>query len=148
MVQYVITPWRDRAELLRVKYQFSYDYRASTTLQSSSVVRTDEEKKRKRNDRHAAVARVAMWMQRGNCPHLVESTALLTAAVLSDEEANEENAASSSYALRAAYAAAFSRYATKCPFVTSSQLTCDQFCDWFAGRASGQAAKAEHVCCG
>ncbi|KAL2212200.1 Las1-domain-containing protein [Sarocladium strictum] len=112
MVQYVITPWRDRAELLRVKDQFSHDYRASTTLQSSSVVRTDEQKKRKRNDRHAAVARVAMWMQRGNCPHLVESTALLTAAVLSDEEANEENAASSSYALRAAYAAAFSRFVT------------------------------------
>ncbi|KAH8179618.1 las1-like domain-containing protein [Sarocladium implicatum] len=53
-----------------------------------------------------------MWMQRGNCPHLVESTALLTAAVLSDEEAGEENAASSSYALRAAYSAAFSRFVT------------------------------------
>ena len=28
-----------------------------------------------------------MWMQRGNCPHMVESTALLTAAILSDQQA-------------------------------------------------------------
>ncbi|KAK3299288.1 Las1-like-domain-containing protein [Chaetomium fimeti] len=32
-----------------------------------------------------AVARVSMWMHRGGCPHMVESTALLMAAMLSDE---------------------------------------------------------------
>lgn len=82
-----------------------------------------------------------MWMQRGNCPHMVESTALLMAAILSDEEqtgiAGSSGTASSygtlgtgmvkremdvdgfsgsgigvmssSYAVRAAYSAAFSR---------------------------------------
>lgn len=58
---------------------------------------------------HQAVARVSMWMQRGNCPHLVESTALLMAAVLSDQSAVTDNAGSSTYAVRAAYSAAFSR---------------------------------------
>lgn len=50
-----------------------------------------------------------MWMQRGGCPHLVESTALLTAAVLSDLHESRTRANSSSYATRAAYSAAFSR---------------------------------------
>jgi hypothetical protein len=41
---------------------------------------------------------------------MVESTALLMAAMLSDKEAAAgENAASSAYAIRAAYSAAFSR---------------------------------------
>ncbi|UKZ57828.1 hypothetical protein TrVGV298_011689 [Trichoderma virens] len=53
-----------------------------------------------------------MWMQRGNCPHMVESTALLMAAVLSDEAAATGNAGASTYAVRAAYAAAFSRFVT------------------------------------
>ncbi|GJC82145.1 hypothetical protein ColLi_04983 [Colletotrichum liriopes] len=47
-----------------------------------------------------------MWMQRGNCPHMVESTALLTAAILSD---GESKGSAGTYAVRAAYAAAFSR---------------------------------------
>ncbi|KAJ2989960.1 hypothetical protein NUW58_g3195 [Xylaria curta] len=53
-----------------------------------------------------------MWMQRGGCPHLVESTALLTAAVLSDLNESRTRANSSSYAIRAAYSAAFSRFVT------------------------------------
>ncbi|KAJ8132828.1 hypothetical protein O1611_g792 [Lasiodiplodia mahajangana] len=51
-------------------------------------------------------------MQRGGCPHLVESTALLTAAVLSDLHESRTRANSSSYAIRAAYSAAFSRFVT------------------------------------
>jgi hypothetical protein len=109
MVKYVITPWRDRAELLMVKDQFCMDDPAPKGVQAESATQLEARRIQKRKDQHAAVARVAMWMQRGNCPHLVESTALLTAAVLSDEEASDENAASSSYALRAAYSAAFSR---------------------------------------
>ncbi|OTB16854.1 hypothetical protein K445DRAFT_316350 [Daldinia sp. EC12] len=55
-----------------------------------------------------------MWMQRGGCPHLVESTALLVAAILSDarETRARRSAGASSYAIRAAYAAAFSRFVT------------------------------------
>ncbi|CAG8956594.1 hypothetical protein HYFRA_00011905 [Hymenoscyphus fraxineus] len=44
-------------------------------------------------------------VQRGNCPHLVESTALLAAAVL-----NDERGGNSSYCVRAAYGGAFCRY--------------------------------------
>ena len=57
----------------------------------------------KEEERRHAVARVSVWMQRGNCPHLVESTAILTAAVLNDVRGN------STYCVRAAYAAAFGR---------------------------------------
>ncbi|KAK1778327.1 Las1-like-domain-containing protein [Copromyces sp. CBS 386.78] len=91
-----------------------------------------------RDQRRLAVARVSMWMQRGNCPHMVESTALLMAAILSDEEqtgiagtgtgtsgtsvgmgmdgfsgsGSGIGVMSSSYAVRAAYSAAFSRFVT------------------------------------
>jgi ribosomal biogenesis protein LAS1 len=88
MVQYIITPWRSQAELLKVRQQF---YPAENDV--SGV----EEKKE-------AVARVSVWMQRGNCPHLVESTAILMSALLNDGVGN------SSYCVRAAYAAAFCRY--------------------------------------
>ncbi|KAJ4250509.1 hypothetical protein NW762_011763 [Fusarium torreyae] len=76
-------------------------------------IRQDIDDKETRTKQHQAVARVSMWMQRGNCPHMVESTALLMAAMLSDREAAAgENAASSAYAIRAAYSAAFSRFVT------------------------------------
>jgi ribosomal biogenesis protein LAS1 len=87
MVQYVITPWRDRDELLQV--------RGMLYPGDGKQVR-DEEKR-------LAVARVSVWMQRGNCPHLVESTAILTAARLNDVSGNL------TYCVRAAYAAAFCR---------------------------------------
>lgn len=83
MVQYVITPWRNPSELLCVRQQL---YQA----------RNDDE-------RRQAVAQVSVWMQRGNCPHLVESTAILTSAILNDVSGN------STYCVRAAYSAAFCR---------------------------------------
>ncbi|VUC21516.1 unnamed protein product [Clonostachys rosea] len=157
MVKYILTPWREREELLLVRHQF---YAASPswlgensrmwhpdTTTHGGLGEGDEEgkddlgnpeageqerrrRRRKagverlrRNQRlqlHQAVARVSMWMQRGNCPHMVESTALLTAAVLSDEELMvntkatgvDNVTASSAYAVRAAYSAAFSRFVT------------------------------------
>ncbi|KAK1968408.1 Las1-like protein [Colletotrichum sublineola] len=153
MVQYILTPWRDRRELLKVRQQFypaappsvapasstaaapapasavalsstrgapaptpasatgappsqHHQHRTGTTsaISGSSYSSVD-------NDgllaaQHHAVARVSMWMQRGNCPHMVESTALLTAAILSD---GESKGSAGTYAVRAAYAAAFSR---------------------------------------
>ncbi|KAL2140178.1 hypothetical protein VTI28DRAFT_4102 [Corynascus sepedonium] len=85
----------------------------STTTSRKITDRTSNGEKQK------AVARVSMWMQRGGCPHMVESTALLTAAILSDEVNGgidggigvEDGAARASrgYAVRAAYSAAFSR---------------------------------------
>ncbi|OBR12067.1 Hydroxyacylglutathione hydrolase [Colletotrichum higginsianum IMI 349063] len=162
MVQYILTPWRDRRELLKVRQQFypaapspadptssaalpappasatasSAPVSASalptappTTTQgvpvpaptptggaplmtsaiggsSSSNVDNDRPLLLLLAAQHHAVARVSMWMQRGNCPHMVESTALLTAAILSD---GESKGSAGTYAVRAAYAAAFSR---------------------------------------
>jgi len=86
MVQYIITPWRSQAELLEVRQHF-YPPQGKA-----------DEKAQKR-----AVEKVSVWMQRGNCPHSVESTAILTSAQLNDVSAN------SNYCVRAAYSAAFSR---------------------------------------
>jgi ribosomal biogenesis protein LAS1 len=87
MVQYVITPWRDRNELLQVR----------------GMLYPGDGKQVRDEERRHAVARVSVWIQRGNCPHLVESTAILTAARLNDVSGN------STYCVRAAYAAAFCR---------------------------------------
>ncbi|PTB62869.1 Las1-domain-containing protein [Trichoderma citrinoviride] len=139
MVQYVFTPWRDRQELLLVREQFygsgaltqaagasgrvqgdegqqglnQGDARRRTTA-AAAAASTNRQASREQADgeKHKAVGRVSMWMQRGNCPHMVESTALLMAAVLSDEAAATGNAGASTYAVRAAYAAAFSRFVT------------------------------------
>lgn len=73
---------------------------------TAATAAEEEDSQASREQQHSAVGRVSMWMQRGNCPHMVESTALLVAAVLSDDTAN---AGASTYAVRAAYAAAFSR---------------------------------------
>lgn len=89
MVQYIITPWRSRRELLSVRRAF---------YPSSEICKANNDK-----DRHEAVELVSVWVQRGNCPHSVESTALLVSAMLN------EAAGASAYAVRAAYAAAFSR---------------------------------------
>ncbi|RYO86409.1 hypothetical protein DL766_007846 [Monosporascus sp. MC13-8B] len=102
MVQYIHTPWRDRAELLEVRQQFY----PSPPAEAPTVTAEDEAK------HQHAVSRVSMWMQRGGCPHLVESTALLVAAVLSDLRDTRTGASSSPYAIRAAYSAAFSRFVT------------------------------------
>ncbi|KAK1994483.1 Las1-domain-containing protein [Colletotrichum falcatum] len=170
MVQYILTPWRNRRELLKVRHQFypaaplSVAPAASSSSSSSTTTTTtttapapaltlalptapptrgapapapasatgappSQHHQRRtgttsaisgssyssvHNDgllaaQHHAVARVSMWMQRGNCPHMVESTALLTAAILSD---GESKGSAGTYAVRAAYAAAFSRFVT------------------------------------
>lgn len=91
MVQYIITPWRSEAELLQVRQQLYPDPKKRQDLQS----------------KRDAVARIMVWVQRGNCPHLVESTAILISAILNDVPGN------STYCVRAAYAAAFCRYVMK-----------------------------------
>lgn len=111
MVQYILTPWRDRHELLCTRRQF---YPAEVASSTAGAGRQSSRCETARPDdaRHQAVARVSMWMQRGGCPHLVESTALLTAAILSDAASASADGGGSAgtYAARAAYAAAFSRY--------------------------------------
>jgi hypothetical protein len=89
MVQYIITPWRNRQELLNVRKAFYPPH--------------DISKATRDRQRHETVELVSVWVQRGNCPHSVESTALLVSAMLI------EAVGTSAYAIRAAYAAAFAR---------------------------------------
>lgn len=104
MVRYVFNSWRGREEMLLVRRQF-YDAEPS-----AAAAEDDDEKpsSRRREQQQRAVARVSMWMARQHCSHMVESTALLTAAILSDDDATGNNGWST-YAVRATYAAAFSR---------------------------------------
>lgn len=131
-MQYVFTPWKDRGELLQVRRQFfpqqvaqhaptvasgngavaAAGTAASSSFSSSSIVSSSSSS---RADKKSAVSRVSMWMQRGGCPHMVESTALLIAAMIADEESmllptgKSATDSNSSYAVRASYSAAFSR---------------------------------------
>ena len=89
MVQYIITPWRNRQELLNVRQAFY------PPPDSNEATRVEEQRK--------AVALVSVWVQRGNCPHSVESTALLVSAILN------EMIGDMAYAIRAAYSTAFCR---------------------------------------
>ncbi|KKF94656.1 Protein LAS1 [Ceratocystis platani] len=120
MVQYVFTPWRDAVELEQVKRAFYPEASLSrgsggpASTQDASC--TQQQQQQQQQQRHEAVDRVAMWMQRGNCPHMIESTALLTAAIIADEEqqqlARGPGAGLSEYAMRAAYSTSFSRFVT------------------------------------
>ena len=104
MVHYIFTPWRDRRELLAVRRQF-YPRGAS----SFAAVFTGTDAVESNAVRREAVARVTVWMQRGFCPHMVESTALLAAAILADASSISNSAP---VAARAAYASAFARFVT------------------------------------
>lgn len=103
MVQYIFTPWRSRHDLLAIRSQFYPDHHPSPS-HNQTLPQQDQ--------KSLAVARVATWMHRTGCPHLVESTALLTAAILLDSSPPPGGPSTSSYAVRAAYAAAFSRFVT------------------------------------
>jgi len=98
MVQYVITPWRDPRELIAVRAQF---YPAGRSISELSEQQLREQRE--------AVSRVHMWTLRGGCPHLVESTAALTAAMLSDAEGEGNAYGCCEYTLRLTYSMAFSR---------------------------------------
>jgi ribosomal biogenesis protein LAS1 len=104
-----------------VRAQFYPGKIASTSqaLGLSSGPRVGQHESRDR-DREKAVARVFMWMHRGSCPHLVESTALLTASQLLERTQQHVPtdpglgacSATTSAAVRTSYATAFSRFVT------------------------------------
>lgn len=141
MVQFVFTPWRNRAELLKVRSQF---YPSDTITSASTTAYTPSDLRAIQK----AIARVFMWVHRGHCPHVVESTAMLMSAVVLDRKlyhhhhhhststtnsandgegegegegdgAGEEEGdddddddAASDYGVRAAYLTAFTRFVT------------------------------------
>ena len=135
MVQYIFTPWRDRSDLLKVRRQFyPYPPLAQDKVLDRHPVETwsaEEE-----GEKHDAVARVFMWMHRGNCPHVIESTALLMSAILEDRSnaalPHSTAPSSANYAVLAAYMSAFSRFVHLLLFISSSYLLflCLQLCDW------------------
>lgn len=109
----MVTPWRSHADLLRVRNGL---YSPVTPAEQSH-----------------AIATVAAWKQRGNVPHAVESTALLMDAMLLHAQFSTSSAlqassgasdpcewplqgvtavTASSFALRAAYTTALSRFVT------------------------------------
>lgn len=106
MAHIVWTPWRDLSEILEVRRQFypslsskEQDLRRNACSQVSSEV---EHLVPDSNNRQ-----VSAWKLRGNLPHAVESTWLLTDAVLADNISVNKL---SPLAVRACYATSFCRY--------------------------------------
>lgn len=123
MVQFVFTPWRDRAELLRVRTQLYPRLHASspiaaddtpvaaTAITATAAVTTPPSPWWSTLEElraiEAAVARVMMWTHRGGCPHVVESTALLMSAMVFDARGGHDAVAGA--AVAAGYLVGFTR---------------------------------------
>ncbi|KAI7209696.1 hypothetical protein KC333_g8598 [Hortaea werneckii] len=146
MPRYTITPWRHQRDLLEVRAQL---YPHHTTTASPSTVAAAPQQNVHDMRRHA-VDRILAWKLRGNLPHAVESTALLVDAILHHQQQQQQQQhaqpppqtppntttitngptppstvpSASTFALRAVYSAAFTRFVTG-------------FCDIGRSRASG-----------
>ncbi|KAF3770785.1 Las1-like protein, partial [Cryphonectria parasitica EP155] len=119
MVQFVFTPWRNRAELLRVRSQL-YPHPSFTTQTAAATTTTTTTTPplpprspwwsgpEELRAIESAIARVFMWVHRGGCPHVVESTALLMSAIVFDERGGHD--AVSGAGVTAGYVVGFTRY--------------------------------------
>ncbi|KAG5291085.1 hydroxyacylglutathione hydrolase, cell morphogenesis protein Las1 [Histoplasma capsulatum G186AR] len=87
------TPWKELSELLSIRSKF---YPSMTTDGEPADMRA------------RACSTVWVWKLRGNLPHAVEATALLTDAILHDDDARKH----SIFSIRATYSAAFCRFVT------------------------------------
>ncbi|KAE8411452.1 Las1-like-domain-containing protein [Aspergillus pseudocaelatus] len=90
MSKVIFTPWKEQSELQTVRSQFY----PPPTYNGPDM-------------RSRACATVAAWKLRGNLPHPVEATALLTDAILHDDARKN-----SIFSIRATYSAAFCRFVT------------------------------------
>ncbi|KAL4957701.1 Las1-like-domain-containing protein [Aspergillus filifer] len=90
MAKVIFTPWKHTSDLLSVRSQFypAPEYEGPDL-------------------RERACATVSAWKLRGNLPHPIEATALLTDSILHDDARKN-----SVFAIRATYAAAFCRFVT------------------------------------
>ena len=127
MPRYTITPWRHQRDLLEV--------RAQLYPQHTSNPSTVPPQQPHQDMRRHAVDRILAWKLRGNLPHAVESTALLVDAILHHHQQQQQrpqispsnnittnttrdptqppaSAPASTFALRAVYSAAFTRFVT------------------------------------
>lgn len=109
MVQFVFTPWRNRAELLHVRAQLYPHAAASTTCAASVSTPTPPwwSSPDELRDIERAIARVFMWVHRGGCPHVVESTALLMSAIVFDARGGHDAVAGAG--VTAGYLVGFTR---------------------------------------
>ncbi|KAI7580454.1 hypothetical protein KC316_g8952, partial [Hortaea werneckii] len=147
MPRYTITPWRHQRDLLEVRAQLYPQY---TTANPSTVAAAPQQNVQ--DTRRHAVDRILAWKLRGNLPHAVESTALLVDAILHHQQQQQQQQvqpqpqtspntptttitngptytsapapSASTFALRAVYSAAFTRFVTG-------------FCDIGRSRAGG-----------
>ena len=94
MSRYTVTPWRTHSDLLAVREQL---FPNNNNANANST----------EDQRSLAVSRIMAWKLRGNLPHAVESTALLTDAIL-----HHDLTTNSIFSVRAVYAAAFTRFVT------------------------------------
>ncbi|KAE8349701.1 glyoxylase [Aspergillus coremiiformis] len=90
MSKVIFTPWKELSALQAVRTQFY----PPPTYEGP-------------DKRSRACATVAVWKLRGNLPHPVEATALLTDAILHDDARKN-----SIFSIRATYSAAFCRFVT------------------------------------
>lgn len=90
MAKLIFTPWKEHSELVAVRDQFY-----PPPSQDGPDMRAN------------ACATVGAWKLRGNLPHPVEATALLTDAILHDDATKN-----SIFSIRATYSAAFCRFVT------------------------------------
>lgn len=104
MSRYTITPWRTHSDLLAVRQQL-YSLNTNSTHNQNQNGHGSQDAKP--DLRHQAVSRIMAWKLRGNLPHAVESTALLTDAIL-----HHDLSINSIFSVRAVYAAAFTRFVT------------------------------------
>ena len=111
MVQYSITPWRSQSDLLALRRAFYPTGEPSPSSTASSKPLSDEQQYSLKHTKARAVSLVAIYSHRGNCPHLLESTALLISAQLSDYTTPVGPHLDAS-ALKLAYSSAFCRFVT------------------------------------
>jgi ribosomal biogenesis protein LAS1 len=104
MSRYTITPWRTHSDLLSVRQQL---YSLNTDSTPTQNQNQNQHQNGNPDLRHQAVSRIMAWKLRGNLPHAVESTALLTDAIL-----HHDLSINSIFSVRAVYAAAFTRFVT------------------------------------
>ncbi|KAI7366759.1 hypothetical protein KC354_g3947 [Hortaea werneckii] len=149
MPRYTITPWRHQRDLLEVRAQL---YPQHTTANQSTVAAAAAAPQQQavQDMRRHAVDRILAWKLRGNLPHAVESTALLVDAILHHHQQQQQTqpqpqippnttttttdgtshptppapSSASTFAIRAVYSAAFTRFVTG-------------FCDIGRSRAGG-----------
>ncbi|KAI7410699.1 hypothetical protein KC332_g6262 [Hortaea werneckii] len=120
MPRYTITPWRHQRDLLEVRAQLYPHHTSNPSSVSPQQIPQDM--------RRHAVDRILAWKLRGNLPHAVESTALLVDAILHHQQQQQPQPqpqpqtsppnnitppaapTTSTFALRAVYSAAFTRF--------------------------------------